>query len=137
MESIQSRLEEHNISIPPSPEPAATYVPYIISENHVFISGQLPMLNGKLKYIGKVGEDVTLETAQEAARQCGLNILGVLKDACHGDLDRVQQCIRIGGFVNATPDFTDHPKVINGASQLMTEAFGTHSGHHARAGCWM
>lgn len=137
MQSIQSRLSQGNIIIPPPPAPAANYVPYITSQNHVFISGQLPFVDSQLQYAGKVGGTITVETAQKAARICGLNILAVLKDACHGDLDRVQQCIRVGGFVNATSDFTEHPKVINAVSDLMIEVFGVHSGHHARAavGC--
>lgn len=137
MQTIQARLQEQKIVIPQSPAPAANYVPYMISRNHVFISGQLPLVDGKLLHKGKVGQDVSLETAREAARICGLNVLGALQDACHGDLDKVQQCIRIGGFVNATPDFVDHPKVINGVSDLMVEVFGLHSGHHSRVavGC--
>ena len=137
METIASRLENLDIIIPEPPEPAALYVPYLISRNHVFISGQLPFVKGKLSHKGQVERDVDLSTAQEAARICGLNILAILKEACHGDLDKVQHCIRIGGFVNAPPSFTDHSQVINGASSLMIEVFGTHSGHHCRAavGC--
>ena len=133
---IQSRLEEIGLVLPEPPAPAANYVPYVISRNHVFISGQLPIVDGEVKYKGKLGEDVGIEKAQAAARVCGINILSILNDACHGDLDKVQQCIRIGGFVNSTPDFTDHPKVINGVSDLMMEVFGDY-GRHARAavGC--
>lgn len=136
MRTVNAHIEKLGITLPEPTPPAANYVPYMLSQNQVFISGQLPIVDMKLPYRGKVGADVTVETAQEAARVCGLNILSLLNDACHGDLDKVQHCIRLGGFVNATPDFTDHPKVINGASDLMVEVFGKH-GSHARAavGC--
>lgn len=136
MHSIQERLNNLGIILPPPPAPAANYVPYVLSNNHIFISGQLPIVGGQLQYKGKLGLDVTIETGQAAARTCGMNILSILKEACHGDLEKVQHCIRIGGFVNCVPDFIDHPQVINGVSNLMIDVFADH-GKHARAaiGC--
>src|SRR5690606_1093467 len=115
--------------------PAAAYVPFVVSGSSVFISGQLPVWNGDLQFIGKLGKDFSLEEGQMAAQMCALNILAQLKAAV-GDLDRVKRCVRLGGFVNAGPDYTDHPKVINGASEVMVTAFGE-AGKHARSaiGC--
>jgi enamine deaminase RidA (YjgF/YER057c/UK114 family) len=128
----EARLAEHNLKLPKPAAPAATYVPYRIHNNLVYISGQLPMWNGELRFVGKVGEDFELTEAQEAARLCALNILAQLKHACEGNLDRVEACLRLGGFVNCVDSFTDQPKVINGASELMIQVFGE-AGLHARA----
>ena len=84
-----------------------------------------------MKFTGKVGRDLTVEKGAEAARLCAVNLLAQLKDACGGDLDRVERCVRLGGFVNSPPDFHEHPKVVNGASDLMVAAFGD-KGRHAR-----
>lgn len=117
----------------PAPSPAvANYVPFTIVGNMVIISGQLPLKDGSVLIQGKVGENLSLEEGQAAARQCAINILAQLKVACDGDLSRVTRCLRLGGFVNCTPDYTDQPKVMNGASDLMVEVFG-HLGRHARA----
>jgi enamine deaminase RidA (YjgF/YER057c/UK114 family) len=129
---VEARIAEFNLELPKPAAPAATYVPYRIHNNVVYISGQLPMWNGELKYVGKVGTDFDITQGQEAARLCGLNILAQLKQACDGDLDRVDACIRLGGFVNCPANFTDQPKVINGASELMIQVFGD-KGLHARA----
>jgi enamine deaminase RidA (YjgF/YER057c/UK114 family) len=129
---VEARIAEFNLELPKPAAPAATYVPYRIHNNVVYISGQLPMWNGELKYVGKVGTDFDITQGQEAARLCGLNILAQLKQACDGDLDRVDACIRLGGFVNCPANFTDQPKVINGASELMIQIFGD-KGLHARA----
>jgi enamine deaminase RidA (YjgF/YER057c/UK114 family) len=129
---VEARIAEFNLELPKPAAPAATYVPYRIHNNVVYISGQLPMWNGELKYVGKVGTDFDITQGQEAARLCGLNILAQLKHACDGDLDRVDACIRLGGFVNCPANFTDQPKVINGASELMIQIFGD-KGLHARA----
>jgi len=133
---IDARLIELGIDLPEAAAPAANYVPYVITGNLVFISGQITLWNGDLMYKGRLGENLSLDDGLAAARLCGLNLIAQLKAACGGDLDRVSGCVRLGGFVNCTPDFTDHPKVINGASDLMAKVFGE-AGKHARAavGC--
>jgi len=134
--SIDARLKELGIDLPEAAAPVANYVPYTITGNLVFVSGQLPMANGELNHRGRLGDDVSVEDAQIAARMCGLNLLAQLKAACSGDLDRVTQVIKLGGFVNGTPEFTDQALVINGTSDLMVEVFEG-KGKHARAavGC--
>ncbi|MDA0339297.1 MAG: RidA family protein [Proteobacteria bacterium] len=128
---IDQRLEELDIVLPKPPKPIASYVPFTTSGKLIFISGQVPLGAEGLMYRGKIGGDLTLEDGQQAARLCALNILAQVQTALDGDLDRVTQIIRLGGFVNATDDFTDQPLVINGASDLMVEIFGD-SGRHAR-----
>jgi enamine deaminase RidA (YjgF/YER057c/UK114 family) len=132
MTSIDQKLAFLGITLSTPPKAVANYVPYAITGNLVIISGQLPINEGQVAFKGKVGQDLSLEDGQQAARQCALNILTQLKAACDGDLDRVKRCVRVGGFVNCGPDFADQPKVINGASDLMVEIFGE-SGRHARA----
>ena len=129
--SIEARLRELGITLPPPGAPGGNYVPYVIVGNLVFMAGQVAREAGKMKYTGKVGSDLTVEKGAEAARLCAINMLAQLKDACGGDLDRVERCVRLGGFVNSPPDFHDHPKVVNGASDLMVEVFGQR-GQHAR-----
>jgi enamine deaminase RidA (YjgF/YER057c/UK114 family) len=129
---IEKRLKELGIELPEAAAPAANYVPYVISGNLVFVAGQVTFWNGELKYKGKVGQDFTVEQGAEAARLCGLNVIAQVKAACGGDLDKVERVVRLGGFVNAGADFYDHPKVVNGASDLMVEVFGD-KGRHARA----
>ena len=133
---ITARLQDLEIELPQATAPVANYVPYVITGNLVFISGQIPFLNGEIRYIGKLGENISLAEAQKAARLCGINLLAQLKNACDGDLDRVTQVIKINGFVNGTPDFTDQALVINGTSDLMFDVFQD-KGKHARAavGC--
>ena len=129
--TIDNRLAEIGIELPEAAAPVANYVGYVVSGNHVYISGQVTVEGGAFKHIGKLGQDIDVEEGARAARLCAINILSQLKAACGGDLDRVVRCVKLGGFVNATPDFTDHPKVINGASDLMVEVFGD-KGRHAR-----
>lgn len=128
---IDAQLEKLGISIPEAAAPAANYIPYTVSGNLVFISGQVPFVDGKIAFQGKVGEDFTVEEAADCARVCGLNILAQLKAACGGDLDRVTRCVKLGGFVNCVDGFGQQPAVINGASDLMVEVFGD-QGRHAR-----
>ena len=128
---ITTRLAELGIDLPEPSAPAANYVPYVASGNLVFVSGQLPVWNGDFRFIGKVGADFSLEEGIEAARLCGINLIAQARDAAGGDLDRIKRVVKLGGFVNAGPDFTDHPKVINGASDLMADVFGE-AGKHAR-----
>ena len=131
MGKIEERLKELNIELPEMPAPAGSYVPAVICDKMVFVSGQLPTIKGELKFTGKVGKDLTLEEANEGAKLCALNALGVFK-AYIGDLDRIAQVVRIGGFVNSSEGFTMQPKVINGASDFLGEVFGD-AGKHARA----
>ena len=128
---IEAKLKKLNITIPTPTPPAADYVPFVKVGSLVFISGQLPLSQGEITYKGKVGDTMSLKDGQEAARLCALNILAQLKEACEGDLNRIQRCIRLGGFVNSTDTFTEHPKVINGASDLMVAIFGD-KGKHTR-----
>jgi enamine deaminase RidA (YjgF/YER057c/UK114 family) len=130
--SIDVKLKSLGIDLPTPPTSVANYVPYSVVGNMVIISGQLPLAQGSVQFKGKVGDDLSIEQGQQAARLCAINILTQLKSACGGDLNRVQMCIRLGGFVNCQSDFTDQPKVINGASDLMVEVFGE-AGRHARA----
>ncbi|SMO70805.1 RidA family protein [Paracoccus laeviglucosivorans] len=123
--SIETKLAELGITLPDAPAPAANYVPYVISGNMLFISGQISAQKGKL------GADLAVEAGAEAARGCGLALLAQAKAAL-GSLDRVKRVVKLGGFVNSTPEFTDQPEVINGCSNLMVEVFGD-AGRHARA----
>ena len=132
MSKIDARIEELGLTLPAAAAPAANYVPYVKTGNLVFVSGQITLKDGDLQFVGRVGEDFTTEEAYDAAKLCGLNLIAQVKAACGGDLDRVKRVVRLGGFVNCTPDFTDQPKVINGASDLMAEVFGD-AGKHARA----
>ncbi|MEG3617600.1 RidA family protein [Magnetovibrio sp. PR-2] len=132
MSAIDARLAELGLSLPEAAAPAANYVPYVQTGNLVVVSGQITLENGTLQYVGRVGQDFTTEEAYEAAKLCGLNLIAQVKAACGGDLDRVKRVVRLGGFVNCTNEFTDQPKVINGASDLMAEVFGD-KGKHARA----
>ena len=128
---IEARLAELGIELPEAAAPAANYVPFTILGNLVMISGQLPFWNGALKGIGKVGRDLDTEEAREIARLCGLNLLAQAKAASGGDLDRVAHVLKLGGFVNCTDDFGNHPEVVNGASDLMVAVFGD-AGRHSR-----
>ena len=129
---VDARLAELGIEVPEAAAPVANYVGYVRSGNLVFVSGQVPLAGGEFKFQGKVGAEFSVEEGQEAARICAINIIAQLKAACGGDLDRVQRIVKLGGFVNSTPEFTDQPKVINSASDLMVAVFGD-AGKHARA----
>jgi enamine deaminase RidA (YjgF/YER057c/UK114 family) len=130
--AIDQKLAQLGIAIPQAVAPAANYIPYSVVGNMVYISGQLPMKDGKPQDIGHVGKDFTAEQAQATARQCGINIIAQLKAACGGDLSRVKKCVRLGVFVASAPGFTEQPKVANGVSDLMVAVFGD-AGKHARA----
>ncbi len=132
MGRIDAKLKELGIELPSPPAPVASYVPYVRTGNLVFISGQVTLGRNGLEYVGVVGQDVSLEEGQAAARLCAINVIAQLKAALDGDLDRVKRCVKVTGFVNAIPRFTDHPEVINGASNLFGEVFGD-AGRHARA----
>lgn len=130
-QSISERLNELGITLPDAPAPAANYVPYVQTGKLLFISGQVPMVNGAIEVTGKVGADVSIETAQQQARICAINILAQINTATGGDLSQVKQVIKLGGFVACADDFTNQPEVINGASDLMADLFGS-AGQHAR-----
>jgi len=129
---IEARLSELGIELPLASAPVANYVPFTRSGNLVIISGQISVRGGKAEYVGKLGREISIAEGQQAARLCALNILAHLKTACSGDLDSVKRVLRLGGFVNCTPEFTDMPQVVNGASDLMVAVFGD-IGKHARA----
>ena len=130
--TLAERLQRAGIELPTPAAAAANYVPFRRSGNLLIVSGQLPMAEGKVRYLGKLGGEVSLEEGQAAARLCAINILAQAKAACEGDLERIAGCLRLGGFVACTPDFTEHPKVVNGASDLMVDLLGE-AGQHARA----
>lgn len=129
--SIEDRLAELNITLPEAAAPAANYVPFVISGNHLYISGQIPMGANGLEYIGKLGDDTNVADGQAAAQLCAVNILAQAKSAL-GDLEKIKRLVKLVGFVNSTPDFTDQPKIINGASDFMVAALGD-KGPHARS----
>ena len=128
---IDQRLKELNIELDDASVPAGSYVPYVITNNLVFISGQLPFINGKLTIKGKVGDNVSLDDAVKMSEACAKALLSQLKAACNGNLDKVNKVIKLGGFVASDPNFTDQPKVINGASDLIVNIFGD-KGKHSR-----
>ena len=131
MSEVEIRLSAAGVTLPVPVAPVANYVPFVRSGSLIHISGQVSLdAAGGMK--GVVGVDVDLEAAQVAARLCGINLLAQMKAACDGDLDRVVRVVKLGGFVQAGPDFSDIPKVVNGASDLMVLAFGD-AGRHARS----
>ena len=125
----EEKLKELGIILPEAPIPAGNYIPAVKTGNLLFISGQIPLENGKVAYTGKVS-DANLETAQKSAKSCAINILAQIKRET-GSLDKVTKIVKLSGFVNSVPEFTQHPKVINPASDLMFEVFGE-KGKHAR-----
>lgn len=128
---MDMHIAQLGIELPTPAPPAGAYVPFVVAGRLLLVAGQLPMWNGTLKYDGRVGAEITLEDGIAAARLCGLNLLAQARAACDGDLGRVRRVLRLGGFVQAAPGFTDHPKVLNGASELMVEVFGQ-AGRHVR-----
>ena len=127
--TIANRLKELGITLPKAAAPVASYQPLVVQWDQCYLSGQLPFIDGEL-VTGKLGADVELERGQQAARACGLMILAQLE--AHDLLERVERVVKLGGFVASVPDFTDQPKVVNGASDLMAEVFGD-KGKHARS----
>lgn len=133
--TIEARLKALDLVLPEAKAPVGSYVPFLHMNGQLIVSGQLPMKDGAVAVTGTVGSGVELAQGQDAARLCALNILAQAKAAL-GDLDRIVQLLRLNGFVNAAPGFPDHPKVINGASDLMVEVLGD-KGRHTRiaVGC--
>jgi enamine deaminase RidA (YjgF/YER057c/UK114 family) len=132
MGMIDNRLKALNIDLPVPAKPVANYVGWVKSGNLIFTAGQVPLKDGKIQYQGKAGADISTDEAAEAARLCAINVIAQLKDACGGDLDRVKRIVKVVGFVNGAADFNEHPKVVNGASNLFVEIFGE-NGKHARS----
>lgn len=133
---VVARLKELGISLPSANPPAGNYVPWVRTGNLLFVSGQISTVDGKPGPIGRLGAEISLEQGARAARACGLSLLAQASAALDGDLDRVVRCVKVTGFVAATPEFRDHPKVVNGASDLFAEVLGE-AGCHARAAVGM
>ncbi|HEV2913007.1 MAG TPA: RidA family protein [Pyrinomonadaceae bacterium] len=131
MNRYEEALSKLGLVIPEPSIPVANFAPYAVTGKLVYVSGQIPMRDGKVSFVGKLGREFSVEEGQEAARACALNTLSVIRHACGGDLDRVVRCVRLGGFINSTSEFADQPKVMNGASDLMVAVFGER-GRHAR-----
>ncbi len=131
MSDVIANLKERGFILPESAPPLFNYLPFVTAGNMVFVAGQVP-IGSDQDFKGKVGIDVDMQTAGAAAEQCGLNVLRQVCDAVEGDWSRVVRCVKLGGFVNCTPDFTDQSLVINAASDLMVAALGEERGKHAR-----
>jgi enamine deaminase RidA (YjgF/YER057c/UK114 family) len=128
--SIQAKLAELGLTLPAAAAPVAAYVPAVRTGNLVFTAGQLPLVDGKIPFVGKVGSDVTPEQAKDMAQVCALNALAAI--SLVADIDQIERIVRVGGFVNGIPGFVAIPAVINGASELLIKLFGEVNGKHAR-----
>ena len=128
--SIQAKLAELGLTLPAAAAPVAAYVPAVRTGNLVFTAGQLPLVDGKIPFVGKVGSDVTPEQAKDMAQICALNALAAI--SLVADIDQIEKIVRVGGFVNGIPGFVAIPAVINGASELLIKLFGEVNGKHAR-----
>jgi enamine deaminase RidA (YjgF/YER057c/UK114 family) len=128
---IEKTLADLGVTLPAAPAPAANYVPYVVSGNMVYVSGQISQGPGG-PLTGKLGAGVDVAAGAAAAQACAISLLAQLKAACQGDIDRLVRVVKLTGFVNSTPDFTDQPKVINGASDFLVAALGD-KGRHARS----
>ena len=127
---IEDKIKQLGIVLPTPPKPAGSYISVVTSGNLAFVSGQIPMQDGKVQYTGKVPSEKSIEDAQAAAKLCAINLLAQLKSNL-GNLDRITKIVRVSGFVNSTPEFTEQPKIINAASDLFFEIFGE-IGNHSR-----
>jgi len=128
--SVQAKLAELGLTLPPAAAPVAAYVPAVRTGNLVFTAGKLPLVDGKIPFVGKVGSDVTPEQAKDMAQICALNALAAI--SLVADIDQIERVVRVGGFVNGVPGFVAIPQVINGASELLIKLFGEVNGKHAR-----
>jgi enamine deaminase RidA (YjgF/YER057c/UK114 family) len=120
---IEARLKSLGVELPPVPAPAANYVPFVISGRQIFVSGQIPVTPEGVKYVGKVGREISVEDGQKAAMICAINILAILKSAA-GDLDKIGRIVKLVGFVNGAPDFIEPQKIVNGASDFLVAVLG-------------
>ena len=131
MHIFEENIKKLDLKIPDLPSPLANYVPYKVSDNTVYVSGQGPVIDGKIIYSGKVGNEISQEEGVKAAELCCINIIAALKSSINGDWNRLDTFLKLGGFVNCDNDFTDQPKIINGASDLLVNIFGD-KGRHSR-----
>ena len=133
----EDNLKKLGLTLPEVAVPVAKYLSYVVRGNKLTVSGQISKDEDGNLMIGKLGADCDLETGIKAAQRCGLFIIAIIKEACGGDLSKCKKIVKLGGFVNAASDFTNHPQVINGASELMVNVFGEDVGMHARAAVGM
>ena len=131
MHVFEENIKQLGIEIPDMPNALANYVPYKLSDSIVYVSGQAPVMNGKLIYKGKIGNDISIEDGIKAAELCCINIISVLKKSINGDWNKLDNFLKLGGFVNCNSDFVDQPQIINGASDLLVNIFGE-QGKHSR-----
>jgi enamine deaminase RidA (YjgF/YER057c/UK114 family) len=131
MATPEQRLKELGITLPTPAKPVANYVGWVKTGNLAFVAGQLPMVDGKVTFTGRLGAGVDKDAAKAAARQSAINVLAQLREACDGDLSKVRRIVKLTAFVSCTGEFTEHPFIVNGASDLMVEVFGD-AGRHAR-----
>lgn len=129
---IEKKLKEQGLSLPNAPAPAANYVPYVISGKLVFVSGQVSIDEAGAMITGKLGGDLDVDAGAKAAERCALSLLAQVQAACGGDLGKLKRVVKLTGFVNSTPEFTDQPKVVNGASDLLVALLGD-AGRHSRS----
>jgi enamine deaminase RidA (YjgF/YER057c/UK114 family) len=129
--SIDGRLAGLGVVLPDAPSPAANYLPYVISENQLLIAGQAAVVDGRHKFIGRLGAEFNVADGKQAARLAAINVLAQVKAACNGDWNKLARCLRICGYLNATPEFADHPQVLDGASDFLVAAMGD-AGKHVR-----
>ena len=131
MHLFEKNIKELGVIIPELPDPLANYVPFKVVDNLLYISGQAPSQNGKIVYAGKIGEDLSEEKGVLAAELCCLNIIAALKKSINGQWEKLDSFVKLGGFVNCNADYTNHPNIINGASNLLVKIFGD-QGRHTR-----
>ena len=132
MSTFDAKLTELGLTLPDAPVPAANYIPYVVTGNLVFVSGQISIDESGSLITGKVGVDLDVEAGAKAAQRCALGLLAQVKAACGGDISRLKRVVKLTGFVNSGPDFADQPKVINGASDLLVGLLGD-AGRHSRS----
>jgi len=130
--AIDERLAKLGVTLPDAPSPAANYLPYIVSGRQLLIAGQAAVVDGKHKFVGRFGAELGVTEGKEAAKLAAINVLAQVKAACNGDWNKLARCLRICGYLNATPEFADHPQVLDGASDFLVVALGD-AGKHVRS----